>query len=102
MEERHAWLRWLGWAVVGVSVIDGWSGLQASLQSLPRVAGFVHAVLAQILLSMVIVIAVGTSAGPQLDEPLEDTGRPSLRFLALAAPLVVFCKYYWAQPTVMA
>jgi hypothetical protein len=51
---------------------------------------------------MVIVIAVGTSAGPQLDEPLEDTGRPSLRFLALAAPLVVFCKYYWAQPTVMA
>jgi heme A synthase len=89
LAERRAWLRWLGWAVVGLIVINGWSGTQASLQSLPHAAGFFHAALAQILLSMVIMIAMGVSGASKPGEPLEDTGRPSLRFLAVAAPLLV-------------
>jgi heme A synthase len=88
--ESRAWLRWLGWALVGLIVIDGWSGMQMTLESLPRAAGFVHAVLAQILFSMVIAICVATFGGLELAELLEDTGRPSLRSLAMATSLLVF------------
>jgi heme A synthase len=53
---------------------------------MPRAAGFFHALFAQCLLSIVVAATAGAYASNEPVEMLEDSGRPSLRTLALVAP----------------
>jgi heme A synthase len=82
--ETHAWLRWLAWTALAVVLVETWTGARNTLESLPRAAGFLHALLAQLLLSIVIAIAVGAAGPPERDQPVNDSGRPPLRSLAAA------------------
>lgn len=80
------WLRnGLGWAALALVVLDGWSGMTSTLQAMPRVAGFLHALLAQGLLCVVVLAAAGTYNGGSPAGKLEDAGGPSVRVLAISA-----------------
>jgi heme A synthase len=87
--DRRASLRWLGWSAFAVVVVEGWSGMQGVLQSMPRAAGFFHGLFAQCLLSIAVAAAAGAYTGTEPDEMLEDSGRPSLRSLSMVAPHLV-------------
>jgi len=80
----RAWLRRLAWTAVAVILAETWAGARNTLESLPRAAGFLHALLAQLLLSIVVAIAVGAAGLPERDQPVGDSGRPPLRSLAAA------------------
>jgi heme A synthase len=78
------WLRhWLGWAAFGIVLLEGWSGMSGTLQSMPRAAGFLHALLAQGLLSIVVAAAVQVYNREKAAGTLENPGR--LRALATSA-----------------
>lgn len=83
--DGRAWLRWLGWSALALVVVEGWSGMQGVLQSMPRAAGFFHALFAQCLLSVIVAAAAGAYRSNGYGEMLEDPGRPSLRTLAIVA-----------------
>jgi len=83
-------LHGLAYAAIAVVVGEGLSGLQSILQSAPRAAGFLHAVLAQVLLSIVAAIALGTSADPSPDQFVEDFKQPPLRSLGVFVPSLAF------------
>ncbi len=87
---QGAWLRKLGWSAVAVVVLAGFFGMPGTLQSLPRGSGFFHAILAQVLLSLVAVIAAEVYRGSGNYPVLEDSGRPSLRSLAPVMPALAF------------
>ena len=87
--ERRAWMRWLGWAALVIVAIEGWSGMQ-SVRPLPGALGFVHALLAPALLSMVVAIALGANVGRERGPLLEDPGQPSFRSLAVVVPSWLF------------
>jgi heme A synthase len=76
----------LGWGAFVIVVLEGWSGMEGVLQSMPRAAGFFHAVLAQCLLSVVAASAAGAYDRADAIEGLEDAGRPSLRTLTIVIP----------------
>jgi heme A synthase len=78
------WLRhWLGWVAFGIILLEGWSGMSGTLQSMPRAAGFLHALLAQGLLSIVVAAAAQVYNREKAARVLENPGR--LRALATAA-----------------
>lgn len=81
--DERGWVRWLGWAALAAVLAEGWSGMQGVLQSMPRGAGFFHALFAPCLLSIIVAAAAGVYAGNEPAEMLEDSGRPSLRTLAI-------------------
>jgi hypothetical protein len=84
--DRDAWLRWLALAALAVVAGEGLSGMQSILQSAPRAAGFCHAVLAQILLSIICAIAVGSYGESAPRQFVEDSMKPSLRALGVFIP----------------
>jgi heme A synthase len=88
--EKRSWLKVLGWSAVVVAALGGWLGTRGVLVAAPRTAGFFHALLAQILLSIVVAIAVGVSPGWSLGPLVEDSWHPPLRSLALALPAFAF------------
>jgi hypothetical protein len=80
------WLRQgLGWAALALVILEGWSGLAGTLQTMPRAAGFLHALLAQGLLCVVALAAAAIYNSGNPAGKLEDSGRPSLRVLAISA-----------------
>jgi heme A synthase len=79
-------LRKLAWAAVAIVAAGGVFGIRGVLESLPRGAGFLHALLAQLLLSLVAAIAVEIYRIPGKYPVLADSGRPSLRSLAPVMP----------------
>lgn len=86
----RGWLRWLGWGAVAVFAIDGALGWRADLPALSPAIAVVHASLAPLFFSILVVIAVFLSpywkSGP---EPTDDRGWPALRYLAIALPPLV-------------
>ena len=81
--------RGLSWIALAVTVADGGLGHQAGVASL----SVVHAVLAQILLGVLVAISVCTSRGWALGaDPVADHGWPSLRSMAVMAPVVVLAQ----------
>lgn len=80
---RRAWMRWLGWTAFAVVVVEGWLGMRGIHDSTSGAAGFFHAMLAQVLLSIVVVSAVGGSEEPERDQLVEHSGRPLFRSLAV-------------------
>jgi heme A synthase len=83
------WLRvvaWTGVVTLAASAAFGWSG-----PPLSPATGVVHALLAHLFFSIMVVIAVGTSASWNRERELIDSGgRPWLRPLAVATPPIIF------------
>jgi heme A synthase len=87
--EVPRWLQvmaWIGVATLGASAALGWSGPPLSPST-----GVVHGLLAHLFFSIMVVIAVGTSASWNgAPEFINSSGRPWLRPLAVATPAVIF------------
>jgi hypothetical protein len=78
------WLRSrLAWAAFAIVLLEGWSGMPGTLQSMPRAAGFLHALLAQCLLTVVVAAVANVYNSKEASGKLEDSGR--LRALAISA-----------------
>ncbi|MFN3322008.1 MAG: hypothetical protein ACK5AZ_00810 [Bryobacteraceae bacterium] len=77
--DERVWLRRLGGAALGAVLLQGVLGM----------AGVGHSVLGQVFFSTIVAIAIFSSPswkrGPMM---VEDTGWPSIRTLAAAAPLL--------------
>jgi heme A synthase len=83
------WLRALAWTAFATLAID--AGLGWSTSPLSPTVGVFHALLAHLFLSLIVVIAVGTSSGWNREPELVDgSSRPLLRPLAVAIPPVIF------------
>ncbi len=83
------WLRAVGWSAVVTLVIEAALGWQTP--PLPVKVAVFHALLAHVFLSLVVVIAVGTSSSWNRSPELVDgSSKPLLRPFAVAIPPVVF------------
>jgi heme A synthase len=76
-------LNLLGWAAVVVAIAEGLLGIGGSHSA---AGGFFHALSAHVLLSMVVVLAVGALPHPELQDLVQDTCRIPLRTLAVVTP----------------
>ena len=88
--EKRSWMRKLGWTALGVVVVQGLLGGITVLWLQPPWVSAAHACLAHLFFSTTASIALFTSKGwLKGAEVVEDYGRPSLRTLAIIAPLMV-------------
>jgi cytochrome c oxidase assembly protein subunit 15 len=88
--DPRPWMRKLGWAALGAVIVQGLLGGITVLWLQPPWVSTAHACLAQLFFSTTASIALFTSKSwLQGAEIVEDYGRPSLRTLALIAPLMV-------------
>lgn len=80
------WLKHLSLLALAAVILQGILGGLTVIYLLPKAVSITHACLAQLFFSATVAIAVLTSpswkAGPQY---VEDSGKPSLRFLAVAS-----------------
>jgi cytochrome c oxidase assembly protein subunit 15 len=91
--EKRRWLRNLGWIALGAVILQGVLGGLTVLFLLPKPVSVGHACLAELFFATMVSIAVFTSAGwAHGPQPVDDSGRPRVRTLALAAPVAVFCQ----------
>lgn len=91
--DRRAWMRKLGWYAVGAVVAQGLLGGMTVLMLQPPAVSTAHACLAQLFFSMTAAIALFTSHGWLEGASLvEDYGRPRLRTLAIAVPVLVLAQ----------
>jgi len=85
----HRWLRAVAWAGVATLILSAVLGWSSPPRSASAAVG--HALLSHLFLSLVVAIAVGTStAWNRTPEVVDGSGKPMLRPLALATPLIVF------------
>jgi len=91
--EDRRWMKMLGLAAVVAVILQGVLGGLTVLFLLPKAVSIGHACLAQAFFSLTVAMAVFTSPewrkGPQI---VEDRGTPSLRSLAVMAPLSVLAQ----------
>lgn len=88
--DPRPWMRKLGWTALGAVIVQGVLGGITVLWLQPPWVSTAHACLAQLFFSTTVAIALFTSKGwLQGAEVVEDYGRPSLRSLAIIAPLLV-------------
>jgi cytochrome c oxidase assembly protein subunit 15 len=91
--EQRAWMRKLGWTAVAAVIVQGLLGGLTVLLLLPPAVSVSHACLAQLFFSTTVAIAVFTSRNWfEEREMVNDYGRPSLRSLALTAPVLVLAQ----------
>ena len=92
-KEQRGWMRKLGWAALGAVIVQGGLGGLTVLLLLPPAVSVSHACLAQLFFSTTVAIAVFTSKSWMEErEMVNDYGRPSLRSLALVAPVLVLAQ----------
>src|SRR5882724_1099894 len=91
VKEKRVWLRWLGFvAVLGVAVQSVLGG-QVVIRLLHYWLPVIHACFAQIVFAAVLGIAIFTSKWWTSEQPkLEDSGSPSIHFLAILNAAVVY------------
>lgn len=83
-------LRGLGWALSAMVILQGFLGSQAVVPGPSNVLGLLHAVLAQVLLSGTISLAIATAPSwKRAPEYVSDYGWPSLRSLGALLPVLV-------------
>jgi heme A synthase len=83
------WLRAIVWT--GVVIVVSGAALGWPVPPLSPSVGVFHALLAHLLFSLMVVLAVGTSSGWNCEPELVDgSSRPLLRPFAVATPPVVF------------
>jgi cytochrome c oxidase assembly protein subunit 15 len=91
LREPRAWVRKLGWAALGLVILQGVFGGITVLMRLPPPVSTTHATLAEIYFVTILSIALVTSRWWQRDLPsLEDTGSPKLRTLAMLTSGAIF------------
>ncbi len=91
--EERAWMRRLGWIALLAVIAQGVLGGLTVIYLLPKPVSIAHACLAQLFFSTTVAIALFTSPGwKRGPELVIDENSPSLRSLALLAPLTVFCQ----------
>lgn len=91
--DDRAWMRRLGWFALLAVVVQGVFGGLTVLFKLPPPISILHACLAQLFFSTTVAVALFTSPGWRRGaEIVIDEGSPSLRMLAVAAPLVVLAQ----------
>ena|SRR5438093_1378764 len=90
-KEKRSWLRWFGVIAVGGVVAQAVLGGQVVIRLLHYWLPVVHACFAQIVFAAVLGIAVFTSRWWVSELPqLEDTGTPSIHFLAILNAAVIY------------
>jgi len=82
-------LRLPAWTAAGLVVADGALGIHRAAGSLPPVAGVFHALLAPILFSTAVAIAVFTSKSWLAPPVPAENRRPPLRKLAIWVPVLL-------------
>src|SRR5215472_896874 len=88
--ERRRWLRNLGWIALAAVVAQGVLGGMTVIFLLPKPVSIGHACLAQLFFSTTVAIVLFTSEGWRREpEIVTDSDSPSLRTLALAAPVAI-------------
>ena len=87
MRAKSARLNLLGWAAVVVAIAECLWGTEGSHSA---AGGFFHALGAQVLLSMIVVLAVAVLPRPELRDLVQDTYRPPLRTLAVVTASLTF------------
>jgi heme a synthase len=88
--DSRRWLRWLGVGALAAVVFQGILGGLTVLYLLPKPVSMSHAALAQLFFTTTVLIAMFTSPGwREPVRPVEDSGWPSLRTIAAAAPFIV-------------
>lgn len=93
ISEPRRWMRRLGVAALAAVVAQGILGGMTVLFMLPKPVSISHACLAELFFATTVAMAVFTSRSWKEDpEALADTGRPSMRTLAIALPLVTLCQ----------
>ncbi len=91
LREPRAWVRKLGWAALGLVILQGVFGGITVLMRLPPPVSTTHATLAELYFVTILSIALFTSRWWQRDLPsLEDLGSPKLRTLAMLTSAAVF------------
>jgi heme A synthase len=89
--EPRAWVRLLGWAMLGAVVLQGVLGGATVLLRLPDAVSVAHAGLAQMFFALTVVMATVTGPGLLVPaEPAADSRRPSTRALTLATLAVIY------------
>lgn len=93
--EERRWVRALGWAMLGVVVLQGVLGGMTVLMRLPDAVSVAHAGLAQIFFALTVTMAGVTSVtfvtSRHLSSPsVVDAGFPSTRSLTLATLIAVY------------
>jgi cytochrome c oxidase assembly protein subunit 15 len=88
--ERRRWLKNLGWIALAAVIAQGVLGGMTVLFMLPKPVSIGHACLAQLFFSTTVAIALFTSESWRSARMVDDSGSPSLHWLALAAPACVF------------
>lgn len=91
--ERRAWLKRLGWAALGVVILQGVLGGLTVIYLLPKAISISHACLAQLFFSTTVAISIFTSPSwLRAHDSADDSGWPSMRSMAVVAPLVVLAQ----------
>ena len=91
LREPRAWVRKLGWAALGLVILQGVFGGITVLMRLPPPVSTTHATLAELYFVTILSIALVTSRWWQRDLPLlEDASSPKLRTLAILTSAAVF------------
>jgi cytochrome c oxidase assembly protein subunit 15 len=91
--DERPWMRKLGWAALAAVIIQGLLGGITVLWLQPPWVSTAHACLAQLFFSTTAAIALFTSKRwLRGAEVVEDYGKPSLRSLAILAPLLVLAQ----------
>lgn len=91
--DKRAWLKRLGWAALGIVILQGVLGGLTVLYLLPKAISISHACLAQLFFSLTVAISIFTSPSwKNAHDSVEDSGFPSMRSMAIAAPLVVLAQ----------
>jgi cytochrome c oxidase assembly protein subunit 15 len=93
LTETRPWMKKLGFAALGLVIVQGLLGGLTVKLLLPPAVSITHACLAQIFFSTTMAIALFTSKkwleGPEI---VEDYGWPSLRSLAFITPVMVLAQ----------
>lgn len=88
--EDRSWVKKLGFAALGLVILQGVFGGLTVLLMLPKWTSIVHACLAQLFFCTTVAIAIFTSPlwrqGPQF---VQDYGWPSIRSLSTITPILV-------------
>lgn len=88
--DHRPWMRKLGWISLVAVIVQGVLGGLTVIYLLPPPVSITHACLAQLFFSTTVAIALFTSPGWKRGaETVIDEGTPSLRTLAVLAPVVV-------------
>lgn len=91
--EQRTWMRKLGWTALVLVIAQGLLGGITVLWLQPPWVSTAHACLAQLFFSTTVAIALFTSRGWQQGaDPVDDYGKPSLRSLAIVAPVMVLAQ----------